>query len=218
MAPPRRSGRKRSQTRVTEDALGDSEFEPDLTSSTTTSDSNAFLPDDEAQPRTKKRALKQPLPVQKRARAKTPTSHNLNTSPVKISNLTPQRMLPELGHLRLKVSDDTPLLLKWQEALPNLRVEEIVRPTRLELSEYELEPLEQLPDIPGRQFDFQIESVDLDVNWDPEEGDETSTRSLSTQGQIDAMAKYYKVQKTWRIHVWDCTPPDGTMAETSSFP
>lgn len=134
--------------------------------------------------------MKATLPNKKARRAKGPKN---SIAPAAVTTL-------HSPVLRLAPSPKTRYLNKWLEISPKLRVKENVSPNAV--STTQLTPLGDLPDMKGRQFKYDIELVELDVSWDPVEGEDKQVPRFQSLIK-PAIDKHLKKIKTWRIFVWN---------------
>ncbi|KAH7084274.1 hypothetical protein FB567DRAFT_593745 [Paraphoma chrysanthemicola] len=163
------------------------------------SDSDSFAIIDTAKSQSRKRRARQPPPQHYEPKPKRVTGRlrkvvsdsedeesDTNSVPNDDKHAPMKTLLPTLGHLdlgnlRLVVSEDTPLLNKWLEALPKLSVEKTVKSSENEAAT--LTPLGDMPDMPHRDFKFKVELVDLFIKWGPQQGDEQVPTKLTTPQQ-----------------------------------
>jgi hypothetical protein len=134
----------------------------------------------------------------------------------KFSSLQKNLRPPTLGQLRITPSKQTSWTNKWLTAVPTLQVVEKVMPNPIE--SVDITPLGKMPDIPGRHFKFSVECCDIEVNWDPQPGEEVSPNTFSTGEQLALMEQRRMIRKTWRIFVWNDALPEDTQKRLRLFP
>jgi hypothetical protein len=61
--------------------------------------------------------------------------------------------------------------------------------------------------MPGRQFKYEVKLADVEVTWDPADDERKNAKGLTFQATRDAIARYSKIIKAWRIHVWNSALP-----------
>lgn len=172
-----------------------------------------FSPDD--QPDTKKgkrtaKADKPTLPKKKqRPQSKTPAANSVQPP------VTPQPK-HTLGPTRVTPSSSTKHLNRWMAIRDKLEVVGVTAPTKIEF--HELKPLHLHEDIPGRDFQFEVEAEDLEINWDPTENDTPQWGRMNLREQQDKITQYTKIIKTWRIRVFNSAAPEDDRKRLRLFP
>jgi hypothetical protein len=196
---------------------------PDASDAPSDDNDDYFSPAEELLPGTKKRPSKVAMPTQRTRKklvkgenphrgrhwVKAPTLHDTSSSGL-------PRHLPTLGQLRITPSKQTSWTNKWLTAVPNLQVVEKVTPNPIE--SVDITPLGKMPDMPGRHFKFSVECCDIEVNWDPQKGEEASPNKFSTGEQLGLMEQRRMTRKTWRIFVWNAALPEDTQKRLRLFP
>jgi hypothetical protein len=79
-------------------------------------------------------------------------------------------------------------------------------------------PLSELPIIDHRNIEYHVESVNLNVTWDPSMGDDRSFANICIADLEAAMDNDRKTIKTWRIFVWDAALSEAQREELRLFP
>jgi hypothetical protein len=122
--------------------------------------------------------------------------------------------------LRLISSKHTPILNKWLAVRDTLSIKEVVALSteNLRASTTRFKPLSELPDLPGRKFTHQIKLVNLEITWDPQEGEDTQPRSRNTADELKDLERYRKHIKTWRITVCNSALPPAQQKYLRVFP
>jgi len=215
----RNSGQPGSPASPTKDDDEDFLSEPDAPQdSAGTDDPDVFSPEESPKKRTKKRATKaKTASIPKKTPRRT---HGAAEKPGTAIAENPVAQLaihePGLGQLRLVPSKDTRLVNRWLAARDKLKIVERVLPSKIE--PILLTPLGSLPDMANRDFKYSVELVDVRVTWDPVAGEKTTPTAFLATPQQDQMAKYSKIIKTWRIHVWNDTLPATDQKHLRLFP
>ncbi|CAO2650730.1 Nn.00g020220.m01.CDS01 [Neocucurbitaria sp. VM-36] len=132
------------------------------------------------------------------------------------STLHTSKTAPRQRVLRLTPSQDTILVNKWLDARPSLSVEDPVPPNDLNVESTHVMPLSQRPDMPNRLFQYKIECVPIEVTWDPLK--KRSFQDHKPSEEVAMIDGYYKVIKTWRIHVWNSALPSDQQIQLRLFP
>ncbi|KAB2109672.1 hypothetical protein AG0111_0g944 [Alternaria gaisen] len=216
------SGQARSASRrsgLKENIAVDDDYSPPKDSSAELSelDSDTFSPEEIDQvdiPH--KRQLKQKAPTRKSGRKKSRLPGSRDDAPTAVTKISASAT--DLQTLRIVPSSKTRNVNKWLEAFPTLSVLERVTASPPSLLKTDLTPLGDLPDMIGRQFKYDVELVELDINWDPVESEEKKPYFLKQQDQMTMLAKYRKKMKTWRVFVWDDALPKDQQTKLRLFP
>ncbi|KAI8942961.1 hypothetical protein NX059_001000 [Plenodomus lindquistii] len=124
------------------------------------------------------------------------------------------------GPLRLVASKHTANLNKWLDVRETLSVTEEVVPSPLSAIGSHLTPLGELPDMPGRRYKYEVELVELPINWDPQDkkGDSRTFNRMPLAAQRSDLRRYNKKIKTWRIHVWNDASPKDQQKKLRLYP
>jgi hypothetical protein len=104
------------------------------------------------------------------------------------------------NYWRIESSKETPILNKGAVERHTVKVLHGVPYTPI--SVHKLTPLGWMSDMPHRDFKFKVESADIDVNWDPLQGEQVHPRKLNYATIRANIAEYRKTLMTWRNFVW----------------
>ncbi|CAN9217678.1 unnamed protein product [Alternaria alternata] len=174
---------------------------------------DGFSAADEPDPATRKRTVKKTEKTGPRKKpARKPRKPNPDPEQARgdLSAGTP------LGPVRLLASPATTNLNAWLAVRDELVVQKPIVHTPV--THQPLISLRDLPDVPGRDFKFEVKSELLEVNWDPiDESDELLAPKRT--GECRAlMDKYRKTIKTWRVTVFDGALPKTEQKRLRLFP
>jgi hypothetical protein len=86
----------------------------------------------------------------------------------------------------------TPLLAKFVEALPNLIENKKVILAKIAVDTSYLMPIGLLENVPHRHFVYSVKLIDVEVTWDPKEGELGATSALNAQQTRDAIKNHRK--------------------------
>ncbi|KAF1840220.1 uncharacterized protein K460DRAFT_410821 [Cucurbitaria berberidis CBS 394.84] len=212
--------RPRGHSQLQDEVL-DSEYEPEESitpSGLSDQGSDELSPDDEIQSTTHRKRTMKPnsKPAWAKKKIRQPNENIVPRITAPIADPS-QRLLTNVR--RLESSKDTKLLNKWLHALPHLsEIETVIPTTDARVETIHLTPLGQADDMPGRQFAYSIELVDIEVTWDPSEGEDRAISSLSAKQQRDALSKYRKIIKTWKVYVWNTAHAPDKQKHLRIFP
>lgn len=126
-----------------------------------------------------------------------------------------------LGPTRITASPVTTNLNAWLDVRNQLVLIDGKRmpvTPMLEQTETPSTPLGDLPDMPNRDFAFNIQCEDVEVNWDPSEYEEVAPGAFSLIDKRVMMERWYRTIPTWRIYVFNQALPETGQVRLRLFP